>query len=486
MKKRLLCFFFAVFILVTEPTYVYADAASLTIMGSIGTEGLTVASYAGMLPYAAAVVGGVLIATGINVKLTEASQAAGKTKTEFIKDSITSYCSAASRDTGEFVYNILSDIRVGNQGAIEMGSRATSQVKQLVNWLFANDKVYDDTTQAGPGSATTGGVTFPVVQGNFYTTRDNNNVNYYECYVDKPVCVTVCEGPSWRWYFLAFSNEPFTITQSGMVTQANYNSYKNFYYVQGNNNALRGIRYGDVLLDCPALGTNNTPYEWLQSHYTSLIMNPTGSIPQEDTFTGSQAGYNTNSGALSPSAGNTTVLNPDILGDLVDAVQGIANANVSIEEYLKAIGIAIDGLRGGIKVRDVDTDAVIEVVIPAIDTFDPDISQDTPQPSGTDPAIDPNAPADVDIEVDGMKMDLKRIFPFCIPFDVVDMIKLLDAEPVAPSYTVNWQIPIINRALTFEVDLSPFNSVAAILRNLEIIIFCIGLAMVTRSMFIRG
>lgn len=476
----------AIFIASAEPIYCYADAASLTIMGSIGTEGLTIASYSGMLPYAAAVVGGVLIATGINVKLTEASQAAGKTKTEFIKDSITSYCSAASRDTGEFVYNILSDIRVGNQGAIEMGSRATTQVKQLVNWLFANDKVYDDNAQVGAGTANAGGVTFPVVQGSFYVTRGDNNDNYYQCSVDKPVAITVYQGPSYRWYVFAFSTESFTFTDGNTTHQADYYATKNVYYYAGNNNALRGIRYGDLLLDCPALGTNNTPYEWLQRNYTSLIMNPTGSIPQEDTFTGSQAGYNTNSGALSPSAGNTTVLNPDILGDLVDAVQGIANANISIEEYLKAIGIAIDGLRGGIKVRDVDTDAVIDVVIPAIDTFDPDISQDTPQPSGTDPAIDPNAPADVDVEVDGLKMDLKSIFPFCIPFDVVDMIKLLDAEPVAPSYTVNWNIPIINRALTFEVDLSPFNGVAAILRNLEIILFCIGLAMVTRSMFIRG
>ena len=484
MKKRLLCFFFAFFILFAEPTYVYADAASLTIMGSIGTEGLTLASYAGMLPYAAAVVGGVLIATGINVKLTEASQAAGKTKTQFIKDSITSYCSAASRDTGEFVYNILSDIRVGNQGAIEMGSRATTQVKQLVNWLFANDKVYDDTGQTGGGTVTAGGITFPVVQGNFEVININGNIDQY--YVNKPVGITIYNRSGANYSLLAICNESFILTDPFNNRIAEYNSNNNIYYYFANNNALRSIRYQGVVLDCPSLG-NIFPRDWVGSlSNNDFIMNPSGSIPQEDTFTGSQAGYNDNSGALSPSAGNTTVLNPDILGDLVDAVQGIANANISIEEYLKAIGIAIDGLRGGIKVRDIDTDAVIDVVIPAIDVFDPDISQDTPQPTGTDPAIDPNAPADVDIEVDGMKMDLKRIFPFCIPFDVVDMIKLLDAEPVAPSYTVNWQIPIINRALSFEVDLSPFNSVAAILRNLEIIIFCIGLAMVTRSMFIRG
>lgn len=65
------------------------------------------------------------------------------------------------------------------------------------------------------------------------------------------------------------------------------------------------------------------------------------------------------------------------------------------------------------------------------------------------------------------------------------MISMLSADPVAPRYTVNWHIPIINENLIFTVDLSPFNGVAEICRNMETILFCVGLALVTRSL-IRG
>lgn len=80
---------------------------------------------------------------------------------------------------------------------------------------------------------------------------------------------------------------------------------------------------------------------------------------------------------------------------------------------------------------------------------------------------------------------LDDIFPFCIPFDIYHFCQALAAEPVAPSFDVPFVIPGIVD-YTFHLDLEDFDQVAALLRTLELLLFCVGLAFVTRSMFIRG
>lgn len=80
---------------------------------------------------------------------------------------------------------------------------------------------------------------------------------------------------------------------------------------------------------------------------------------------------------------------------------------------------------------------------------------------------------------------LDEIFPFCIPFDIYHFFEALAADPVAPSF----EIPFVIEGVvdyTFEIDLEPFDQVAQVLRLVELLAFCVGLAFVTRSMFIRG
>lgn len=81
---------------------------------------------------------------------------------------------------------------------------------------------------------------------------------------------------------------------------------------------------------------------------------------------------------------------------------------------------------------------------------------------------------------------LDTVFPFCIPFDVAFFVERLQAARVAP--VIEWPIVVpslgIDEMIT--VDLSGWETVAAILRTLELIVFVIGLAYATRSMFIRG
>lgn len=72
--------------------------------------------------------------------------------------------------------------------------------------------------------------------------------------------------------------------------------------------------------------------------------------------------------------------------------------------------------------------------------------------------------------------NLKDKFPFCIPFDIYDLVTGLVAEREAPVITC----PVDVSGHTVTVDLSEFDSVAELFRLLELILFIIGLAVGTR------
>lgn len=80
---------------------------------------------------------------------------------------------------------------------------------------------------------------------------------------------------------------------------------------------------------------------------------------------------------------------------------------------------------------------------------------------------------------------LENVFPFCIPFDIYNLLSALAADPVAPSFTWRFYVPRVCDE-TFTVDLSPFDTVAQIVRTVELLAFIVGLAMVTRERFLRG
>lgn len=82
-------------------------------------------------------------------------------------------------------------------------------------------------------------------------------------------------------------------------------------------------------------------------------------------------------------------------------------------------------------------------------------------------------------------LQLRDYFPFCIPFDLYDFFTVLAAEPEAPCFV--WEVPVpqMGRTFTVEVDLSAWDSVAALFRKLELLAFIVGLGWVTREK-IRG
>lgn len=82
---------------------------------------------------------------------------------------------------------------------------------------------------------------------------------------------------------------------------------------------------------------------------------------------------------------------------------------------------------------------------------------------------------------------LEKVFPFCIPWDLKYLVVTLTAEAKAPSF--KWRFYFKdNKGMQYEeivIDLSKFDSVAKIVRTMELLVFCIFLTLKTRDL-IRG
>jgi len=80
---------------------------------------------------------------------------------------------------------------------------------------------------------------------------------------------------------------------------------------------------------------------------------------------------------------------------------------------------------------------------------------------------------------------LVTVFPFCIPFDIVDGIKSFSADGVAPEFTLSFEGTIMSVAPDIVIDMSKFEVLAKIIRFFVFIGFALGLAKLTRGL-IKG
>lgn len=112
---------------------------------------------------------------------------------------------------------------------------------------------------------------------------------------------------------------------------------------------------------------------------------------------------------------------------------------------------------------------------------DPDYE---PQPIYPDQPTIPEKPEvsaeEKEVALIGYADNIQNVFPFCIPYDLRDMVKGLIAEREAPRIQWTFQSNLFGFEYTFDIDLSEWDEAASILRLMELIAFVIGLAMVTR------
>lgn len=106
---------------------------------------------------------------------------------------------------------------------------------------------------------------------------------------------------------------------------------------------------------------------------------------------------------------------------------------------------------------------------------------DEKEKEDTKPVPLPDYPTPDKVDIDGSEAtrDWRLVFPFCIPFDMIDLYRVFVAEPQAP----HWEIPLksetFNIDYTFVIDFEQFEVLAEIFRTFQIILFILGLCMIT-------
>lgn len=213
-------------------------------------------------------------------------------------------------------------------------------------------------------------------------------------------------------------------------------------------------------------------------------------------------------------------LQDDWSGELVDPLTGLSYlndlANMAKHQGLNAIGNdpslddmkqhlrdIIANLRPGYDpVTDPSVDPALDpicypdtiptpVIDPTADVVLQPAKDPTPSPNpDPSPSTSPKpttqpTPSPGEIDSGQPVVDLSKFFPFCIPFDLIHLVQALDADPVAPKWTLKLEPPQFPVEWEVTLDLSQFESLAKIFRTGETLLFVVGLILITRGI-IKG
>lgn len=108
-----------------------------------------------------------------------------------------------------------------------------------------------------------------------------------------------------------------------------------------------------------------------------------------------------------------------------------------------------------------------------------------PNPSTSPKPTTQPTPSPGEIDSSQPVVDLSKFFPFCIPFDLIHLVQALDADPVAPKWSLKLEPPQFPVEWEVTIDLSQFESLAKIFRTGETLLFVVGLILITRGI-IKG
>lgn len=171
-------------------------------------------------------------------------------------------------------------------------------------------------------------------------------------------------------------------------------------------------------------------------------------------------------------------------GEILD---GIGNDIGNISGHLDDIGDQIDDVTGALEGVQEGIQTQTGVISGAMDQAAQDVVDAIGEQTATlDQTLTETAEGVQDIaealqpgEIEPKKFDLRGLFPFCIPFDIHNLLQKFQAAPVAPHVQLPFVIESIGFSYMIDLDFSAFDPVAAALRTVEFIVFAIGLAWAT-------
>ena len=214
-------------------------------------------------------------------------------------------------------------------------------------------------------------------------------------------------------------------------------------------------------------------------------------------------------------------LQEDWAGELIDPLTGLSYlndlANMAKHQGLNAIGNdpSLDDMKQHLRdiianlkpgydpVTDPSVDPALDpicypdtiptpVIDPTADVVLQPAKDPTPSPNpdpspstSPKPTMQPTPSPGEGIDNTKPVVDLSKFFPFCIPFDLIHLVQALDADPVAPKWSLKLEPPQFPVEWEVTLDLSQFESLAKIFRTGETLLFVVGLILITRGI-IKG
>lgn len=142
--------------------------------------------------------------------------------------------------------------------------------------------------------------------------------------------------------------------------------------------------------------------------------------------------------------------------------------------------VDLPGVETGVIDGSIPWPDVIQMIKDIDTTPDPDPQPD-PDPDKPDDEVE--LPAILPDGVGDKLNELKKKFPFCIPFDLVNCVKSVgSSNATPPKFTLEVPIPTTDKTYTFTVDLEMFSPYIGVFKAGIFAIFLIGLMFSTRKL----
>lgn len=514
--KKVICFLLVLSVILAFTVEDKAEAsglaAGLAITGSVVLTGTVLTSLAIIAANGA----------GMSEALRQAAQADGKSVRQYTSGKLTEY----RRQNGMSLQSVLTtmlEMGYSPTGALKMGYNVASWWTGFLNWLWSAEggNLIDSAipNEALPEYVTVNGYRFRRYDLNTQVTIQNV-VNYYDA--NKPIMYGSTSTLSLVGYMCLTG---VSLGDSVYVCQSN-NTSNCYYYVYASNSNVQiskniyrtrngegsGVIIGSTSTQYKVtrqIGYENQYWGTLQyNNYGLGVSNPTltnaNSFPIEnapgnqdfsEVYGNPVGGYDENPDVYYlPPDTNIPTAPPqwkvlDTGGSVRIEDQGVEQTdiegNILLDDYIRGLSDSI--------ATDAPVSIPIEMANDVVVPYDIAIPGTAAIPvtqvaEGENASIDNAEDIGEETNIDQLEpymLDLTSFFPFCIPFDIYNMLSLFRATRQAPSFDWRFYVPrVVDYTLT--IDLSAFDTVASVLRTLELIAFCVALAFATKHIIQGG
>ena len=522
MKKKILAFMLCM-LLVANPCLASSTGVVTVSGGSIATGGLS-GGYSEKTESAALTLTmAMLYGLGVSVKLSQDAINAGQSAYSFVKSKFYEWVggtSAEQLDDSQYeelksrfeVINSGSNIDPG--GNIYFNATAVDLIRRFLNWLDVSDYIHSNNSSVIEGQNgtinnvstfygssigfvdSTGFLGINQSGGRYYDSSPAVDCLVYRYYVNvdgsvqiRYLIVNVDSGYQWQ---ASNYDANGRFSSDGTIAYNVRNGYRYCIHYERTGATLpNSVKFINSIDDTRGESTI----------INTFLDGGNGSIQVGGDSSEFEEGFNYE-GDFDPSVLN----NPDDNNLVVqpDLVQGLQEnnpnqqINIPVEQYLEALKQILNqatnpqAVPEPIPAQDLPTLSPVPVDVPADLPLEwpvelpssPDATPDLP--TDNTPVTDPSTPVQPVDALPELTFNLDEYFPFCIPFDIYNLLSKFSADPVTPEFDIGFTDPFSDTDVTLHIDLHDWDSVASAIRTAELGAFIVGLAVASRSIFTRG